>query len=159
EAFATFRAYAGRYTLTGDRVVHHIEVDSDQSGADKDHGRYVKIEGNRVTLRTGSFMVGGIRLAKEELVWERAKSAGTIDKRAGGPGGTWRLVSATDTSANGEVRDAYGHSPLGLLIYTADGWTTGIIANGGRKPFSVPDRVAAPVEERAEAFATFLAYA
>jgi hypothetical protein len=35
----------------------------------------------------------------------------------------------------------------------------GIIANGDRKPLSIADSVGAPVEERAEAFATFGAYA
>jgi len=33
------------------------------------------------------------------------------------------------------------------------------ISHSGRKPLSVVDRSAAPVAERAEAFATFLAYA
>ena len=34
-----------------------------------------------------------------------------------------------------------------------------MISHGGRKPLSIPDYVGAPPSERAEAFATFLAYA
>jgi hypothetical protein len=34
-----------------------------------------------------------------------------------------------------------------------------IISDDGRKPLSVADRVSAPVEERAQAYSTFMAYA
>ena len=73
--------------------------------------------------------------------------------------GTWKLVSATDTAENGERNDAFGSNPAGFLTYTADGRIMGIISHGERKPLSVPDYVGAPPAERAEAFATFLAYA
>lgn len=73
--------------------------------------------------------------------------------------GTWKLVSATDTTADGATKDTFGRNPTGFLTYTADGRMMGIISNGGRKPLSTTDYVAAPEEERAEAFATFAAYA
>jgi hypothetical protein len=74
--------------------------------------------------------------------------------------GTWKLVSATDTTDKGQViKDAYGINPTGFLTYTADGRMMAIITNGGRKSLSVPDYVGAPAEERAEAFATLVAYA
>ena len=73
--------------------------------------------------------------------------------------GTWKLVSAKDTTDTGEVKDAYGQNPTGFLTYTPDGRVMAVIANGGRKPLSVPDKASAPVEERAEAFSTFAAYA
>jgi len=73
--------------------------------------------------------------------------------------GTWKLVSAKATTDKGEVKDAYGPKPTGFLTYTADGRVMAIVANDGRKPLSVADYIAAPVEERAEAFATFVAYA
>jgi hypothetical protein len=72
--------------------------------------------------------------------------------------GTWRLVSSTDTTDTGEVKDAYGLNPTGFLMYTADGRMMGMITYGARKPISVPDPVSAPAEERAEAFATLVAY-
>lgn len=73
--------------------------------------------------------------------------------------GTWKLVSATETTKEGESRDAFGHDPTGFLTYTSDGRMMGIISHGERKPLSIPDYVNAPSAERAEAFATFLAYA
>ena len=74
--------------------------------------------------------------------------------------GTWKLVSATETTEKGEQSDAFGRKPIGFLTYTAEGRMMGIISHAGRKPLSVPDHIAAaPVEERAEAFATFGAYA
>jgi len=73
--------------------------------------------------------------------------------------GTWKLVSATDTTEKGEKSDAFGSGAVGFLTYTADGRMMAIISNGGRKPLSVPDYIAAPAEERAEAFTTFSAYA
>jgi len=74
--------------------------------------------------------------------------------------GTWKLVSATETTKKGEVRTAFGwQNPTGLITYTADGRMMMLIADGGRKPLSVSDDLGAPVEERAEAFATMTAYA
>jgi len=73
--------------------------------------------------------------------------------------GTWKLVSAVDTNEKGEKKDTFGSNPTGFLTYTADGRMMAIIANGGRKLLSVPSNISAPAEERAEAFATFGAYA
>src|SRR5579859_1097914 len=73
--------------------------------------------------------------------------------------GTWKLVTASSTSATGERKDnSFGPSPKGLLIYTREGRMTAIISYSGRKPLSGPDRIASPPEEQAAAFATFFAY-
>jgi hypothetical protein len=73
--------------------------------------------------------------------------------------GTWKLISATDTTDKGQViKDAYGINPTGFLTYTAEGRMMAIITDGGRKPLSVLDRVSAPTSERAMAFATLVAY-
>jgi len=74
--------------------------------------------------------------------------------------GTWKLVSVTSTADRGEVNKAVlGQKPSGLLTYTADGRMMAIISDDGRKPLSIADRVAAPPEERAQAYSTFMAYA
>lgn len=74
--------------------------------------------------------------------------------------GTWKLISVTNFTDTGQViNNAYGLNPIGFLTYTSDGRMQAIITNGGRKTLSVPDNVAAPAEERAEAFATMVAYA
>lgn len=70
--------------------------------------------------------------------------------------GTWTLVSASSTSSAGEKDAApYGLDPSGLLTYTADGRVAALISYGGRKPLSP----GASVQEKAEAFNTFIAYA
>ena len=73
--------------------------------------------------------------------------------------GTWKLVSATETTKKGQVRETNGHNPAGFLTYTADGRVMAITTNGGRKPLSTTDYTTAPIEERAEAFSTVAAYA
>jgi hypothetical protein len=70
--------------------------------------------------------------------------------------GTWKLISATNTTEKGVIEDAYGENPTGFLTYTPDGRMMAIIAWGGRKPLSA---LPAPIQERADAFSTFIAYA
>ena len=80
-------------------------------------------------------------------------------ERSDGIVGTWKLVSALLTTLGGESRNLQGENPDGLLTYTADGWMTAIIAASGRQPLSAADPVSALASERADAFATFVAYA
>ncbi|MGA2345681.1 MAG: lipocalin-like domain-containing protein [Candidatus Sulfotelmatobacter sp.] len=71
--------------------------------------------------------------------------------------GTWKLVSASSKTSKGEPGEApYGLSPAGFLTYTAEGRVTALISYGGRKALS---GTGGTVEEQAEAFKTFLAYA
>jgi hypothetical protein len=51
EAFATLIAYAGRYSVSGDKVTHHIEVSSFQNWVGTDQSRFIRFEGNRVRFR------------------------------------------------------------------------------------------------------------
>ena len=74
--------------------------------------------------------------------------------------GTWKLVSATSAFASGTPNEPpYGHDPVGFLTYTEDGRVSALISYGGRKPLSVGAKPPALLEEQAEAFKTFLAYA
>jgi len=74
--------------------------------------------------------------------------------------GTWKLVSAVSKTEQGEVNNAaYGEHPKGFITYTSEGRMIVVINEDGRKPLSVNDRVASPVEERAQAFSTSNAYA
>jgi hypothetical protein len=74
--------------------------------------------------------------------------------------GTWKLVSASGTTSAGDQAEAtYGPDPVGFLTYTAGGRVTALISYGGRKPLSVGSGLTAPLEEQAEAFKTFIAYA
>ena len=74
--------------------------------------------------------------------------------------GTWKLLSASGTTSAGDRAEApYGAGPVGFLTYTADGRVTAVISYGGRKPLSIASGLSAPLEEQAEAFRTFIAYA
>ena len=72
QAYSTFIAYAGRYTYTGDKVIHHVEVASLQNDVNTDQVRSVKLDGDRLALRTPPILRSGV-LETFELVWERLK--------------------------------------------------------------------------------------
>ena len=73
--------------------------------------------------------------------------------------GTWKLVSASAISAEGEaIERPFGDSPSGELTYTREGTVSVLISHGGRRLLSA-DRMAAPMPEKADAFSTFFAYA
>jgi hypothetical protein len=70
EAFKTFLAYAGRYTLSGDKVIHHIEISSVQNYVGKDLVRSVKFQGDQIILVTPPTSVNG-KIQTVELIWQR----------------------------------------------------------------------------------------
>jgi hypothetical protein len=70
EAFNTFLAYTGRFTLNRDKVTHHIEISSIQNYVGKDLVRSVKFEGDRITLVTPPTLVNG-KVQTVELIWQR----------------------------------------------------------------------------------------
>jgi len=71
----------------------------------------------------------------------------------------WKLLSFTSTTDKGEVKSLMGQKPIGFITYTPDGRMSVVITAETRKPLSVNDRIAAPADERAEAFSTVIAYA
>jgi hypothetical protein len=70
EAFKTFLAYAGRYTLSGDKVSHHIEISSIQNFVGKDLVRTLKFQGDQIVLTTPPTPVNG-KIQIIELIWQR----------------------------------------------------------------------------------------
>lgn len=73
--------------------------------------------------------------------------------------GSWMLVSAAATTAEGKsVASPMGEHPTGFLTYTADGRMSLLITHDGRPRLS-GDRLDSPIEERAGAFSTMVAYA
>lgn len=73
EAFKSFLAYGGRYRLSGDKIIHSIEISSIQNYVNKELVRNVKVQGSRIILLTPPTMVNG-KTQTIELVWERLKS-------------------------------------------------------------------------------------
>lgn len=72
--------------------------------------------------------------------------------------GWWKLVSVTTTAPDGTRTNPFGPNPSGSLYYSPDGRMMLMISYDARPRLSGTDRVAAPVAERAEAFATFISY-
>jgi Lipocalin-like domain len=70
EAFNTFLAYTGRYSLSGDQVTHHIEISSIQNYVGKDLVRRITFEGDRIRLTTPPTLVNG-KIQALELIWDR----------------------------------------------------------------------------------------
>jgi len=71
EAFDTFLAYAGRYSLLGNRVTHHVEISSIQNYVNRDLVRTVTFEDDRMTLVTPPTPVNG-KVQTLELTWQRS---------------------------------------------------------------------------------------
>ncbi|HWF37795.1 MAG TPA: lipocalin-like domain-containing protein [Candidatus Acidoferrales bacterium] len=90
-----------------------------------------------------------------------AQSSTSAADKAPGIVGTWRMTAVyswTEQDKDHVNKQAYGPHPDGLITYTADGRMSVIEVYDNRKPLSA-DREAAPVEERAAAFSSMVAYA
>jgi hypothetical protein len=70
EAFRTFLAYSGRYTLDGDAVTHHVEISSIQNYVGRDLVRNIKFQDDQIVLVTPRTKING-KLQVVELVWRR----------------------------------------------------------------------------------------
>jgi Lipocalin-like domain len=74
EAFNTFLAYAGRFTFSGEKITHHVEISSIQNYVGKDLVRTIEFEGDRIKLITPPTLVNG-KIQTVELIWERLPDA------------------------------------------------------------------------------------
>jgi Lipocalin-like domain len=70
EGFKTFLAYAGRYSLSDDKVTHHIEISSIQNYVGRDLVRSVQFQGDQITLITPPTRMNG-KIQTVELIWQR----------------------------------------------------------------------------------------
>jgi hypothetical protein len=65
-------AYAGRYTVEGDKVTHHVEASLFPNWVGRPEVRHYKFEGNMLTLRTGPVQSGKHTIVAQ-LIWERVR--------------------------------------------------------------------------------------
>jgi hypothetical protein len=78
EAFATMTAYAGSYTLNGNKVTHHIEVSSMPNAVNTEQVHVIfNLKGNSLSLRTLTMANAGAQIAYREVVWERVPNGST----------------------------------------------------------------------------------
>ena len=70
--YGTMVAYAGTYSIDGDRVIHHIEASWNQAWNGTDQERFAAVKDNRLTLYSPSFVSPTLgRRINSKLVWER----------------------------------------------------------------------------------------
>jgi hypothetical protein len=74
EAFKTCLAYAGRYTLFGETLTHHVEVSSIQNYVGRDLVRNIKFQGDKIILTTPPTPVNG-KIQSVVLTWQRLIAA------------------------------------------------------------------------------------
>src|SRR4051812_20689549 len=73
--------------------------------------------------------------------------------------GAWRLVSTEYHADDGSPAESpYGPEPQGLLIYDAHGSMSAQLAQNGRTPFAINDRMAGTSDKIKAAFKTYQAY-
>ncbi len=72
--------------------------------------------------------------------------------------GSWRLRWWVALADDGSESLPMGDAPEGLLIYSSDGMMLGMMGPGHRPRFALDDVTGGTDEERARAFATFIAY-
>lgn len=70
QAFTTFDAYVGTYTLSGNTVIHQLEIASIPNRVGTTLVRTFTLSESRVTLSTPPVLSDGVETVFE-LVWER----------------------------------------------------------------------------------------
>lgn len=72
--------------------------------------------------------------------------------------GSWRLRGWVAIADDGSQSLPMGEAPEGLLVYSDDGTMIGIMGPAARPRFASDDVTGGTDDERARAFATFIAY-
>jgi Lipocalin-like domain len=74
QLYQTMIAYAGRYTLEGEKITHHIDISWNQAWNGTDQWRYVEVKNNRLTLKTAPFVSPFLnKQIVATAIWEQAK--------------------------------------------------------------------------------------
>jgi hypothetical protein len=71
--------------------------------------------------------------------------------------GTWRLRTWTSEGEDG-VQNPMGERPEGVLVYTTDGTMIAAMGRADRPPIDGTDMHGGPVDQRLDAWSTFIAY-
>jgi hypothetical protein len=72
--FRSFLGYAGTYTVSGNKITHHVELSWNETWTGTDQVRIYKFDGNRVTLSTEASPdpIHG-KMSVRELVWQKVE--------------------------------------------------------------------------------------
>ena len=72
QLYRTMLAYAGRYTLEGDKITHHVDISWNQLNGDLQ--RFIEVKNNQLTIKSPPFVSSFLnRQIVGTLVWEQAK--------------------------------------------------------------------------------------
>ena len=71
----TMTAYAGTYSVEGEKVIHHVDISWNEAWTGTDQIRFYKLEGNTLTIKTGPLKspIDG-RQGQVVVVWEKVKA-------------------------------------------------------------------------------------
>lgn len=72
--------------------------------------------------------------------------------------GSWGLLSFEDVLPSGEVLKPFGDSPLGLILYHADGHMSAQVSVGNPARFASEDTLRTNAAEAANAWRTYFGY-
>jgi Lipocalin-like domain len=71
----TMFAYAGTYTLEGNKVTHHVDISWNEAWTGSEQVRFFKLDGNTLTISTPPFKrPQDGREVRSVLVWEKVKA-------------------------------------------------------------------------------------
>ena len=70
DLFKTMVAYAGTFTVEGDRVVHHVDISWNENWTGTAQARQFRIEGRRLVIRGEQIGVDGRQIIAV-LTWEK----------------------------------------------------------------------------------------
>jgi hypothetical protein len=74
QLYRTMVAYAGRYTLEGDKITHHVAVSWNQAWNGTNQQRFIEIKDDHLTLKTPPFVSPATgKQIISTLVWERTR--------------------------------------------------------------------------------------
>ena len=72
QLYRTMLAYAGRYTLEGDKITHHVDISWNQLNGDLQ--RFIEVKNNQLTIKTPPFVSPFLnKQIVATVVLERAK--------------------------------------------------------------------------------------
>ncbi len=72
---------------------------------------------------------------------------------------TWKLLSFTMTTDDGQITHPYGENPSGYYFFAPDGHCVAILGRPDRPKLGTPDLAAGTAEQKAAAAQDFTAYA
>ena len=69
----SLQAYAGKFTVLPDKVIHHVDISWNEAWTGTDQVRFYKLDGNILTITNSNKSPVDGREGRTVLVWEKVK--------------------------------------------------------------------------------------